>query len=555
MGKVGFESVSSYVGATSTVSQERLLDVDSRASQDYCAFMTRGFVCTPRNRSKAIGQFLTPTQVCDDMIRDVVQRLQLSPDSELRIIDPFCGDGRLLAALLVAMAALVHHPKRVSVVAWDIDETIVETARSVIYKAATTAPFEVSISVQVMDAFDCDQSVYGSFDVCVTNPPWSSTKSLKANAFAIKQDYETYQEVANAYGRVLTERYPEVKGGKSFGAGALNLSRFGLALSLRLVAETGICGIVMPSSLAADTSSAVLRESMLRHFKLTSVHYYPAELKLFTGADQAAIYLVLDTNRDEKPGGVVSHHKTKEAGYALDSDFWNYSEKNGWIIPLGYGEDEIRLIEKMSLMPTLGSYKHITLGREVDETRINERLCVKSAYRFVKGFMISCYRLSDSEKWYYDETKAPIPPSALGEKVVWRDVSRVSQKKRVKATLLGPGYVAGNSLGVATCSDPKRLRALLGVMNSSIFEFMARTVLTTNHVSAGMLKRVPYPNLNGSILDELASAVDKVLVDPFDASILKYIDALVADAYGLSAGELDIAQNAVSVNEQLEMEF
>ena len=133
--------------------------------------------------------------------------------------------------------------------------------------------------------------------------------------------------------------------------------------------------------------------------------------------------------------------------------------------------------------------------------------------------MISCYRLSDSEKWYYDETKAPIPPSALGEKVVWRDVSRVSQKKRVKATLLGPGYVAGNSLGVATCSDPKRLRALLGVMNSSIFEFMARTVLTTNHVSAGMLKRVPYPNLNGSILDELASAVDKVLVDPFDASI------------------------------------
>lgn len=547
--------MSVYVGLKDASSQERLIEVESSVSRDYCAFMTGGFDCTPRNRSKAIGQFLTPQQVSEAMIDDIVQNLATRKDAVFRIIDPFCGDGRLLAGFLVALASLQQHPRRVEVVAWDIDATIIEAAEKTIYKAAHDAPFEVVITVQVADAFDCDRNLHGSFDICLTNPPWSSTKSLKPKAFATKQEYETYQEVANAYGRLLTERYPEVKGGRSFGAGALNLSRFGLALALRLVNDSGICGIVMPSSLAADTTSAVLRQSMLDHFTLRSLHYYPAELKLFAGADQAAIYLVLDANRDDKPGRVVSHLKSKTVDYALDGTFWHFSQSNGWIIPVGYREDEIHLIEKLSLMPMLGSHNDITLGREVDETRISERLCDESPYRFVKGFMVTCYSLSDNEKWYYDDTKSPIPPSALSDKVVWRDVSRVSQKKRVKATLLSPGHVAGNSLGVATCPDPKKLRALLGVMNSSVFEFMARTVLSTNHVSSGMLKRVPYPNLSDELIEKMAVAVDKVLADPFDRLALSLIDDLVAEAYGLSPEELNVAQDAVNPDGQLVMEL
>lgn len=547
--------MSAYLGLNDDASQERLLEVESSVSRDYCTFMTSGFDCTPRNRSKAIGQFLTPKQVYDAMISDIVQNFDFRRYSDIRIIDPFCGDGRLIAAFLTALSSAKCYPTKVVVSAWDIDQTIIAAAEKTISEAATGLPFEVEITTQVADAFDCDQDLYGSFDICVTNPPWSSTKSLKEKAFSTKDEYEAYQTLANAYGRLLTERYPEVKGGKSFGAGALNLSRFGLALALRLVKESGICGIVMPSSLAADTTSAVLRQSMLDYFTLRSLHYYPAELKLFAGADQAAIYLVLDANRDDMPGRVVSHLKPKTVDYVLDNAFWHFSKCNGWIIPVGYKEEEIRLIEKLSLMPTLGSHNDITLGREVDETRINERLCDKSPYRFVKGFMISCYQLSDNEKWYYDDSKSPIPPSAMSEKIVWRDVSRVSQRKRVKATLLSSGHVAGNSLGVATCTDPKRLRALLGVMNSSVFEFMARTVLTTNHVSSGMLKRVPYPNLSDELIEEMTVAVDKILADPFDSSTLALVDSLVAEAYDLSSEELAIAQEAVSPDGQLVMEL
>jgi len=95
----------------------------------------------------------------------------------------------------------------------------------------------------------------------------------------------------------------------------------------------------------------------------------------------------------------------------------------------------------------------------------------------------------------------------------------------------------------------------LGVLNSSVFEFMARTVLTTNHVSSGMLKRVPYPNLSDDLLEKMSVVVDKILADPSDSSMLALIDDLVAEAYDLSPDELGVAQEAVNPDGQLVMEL
>ena len=489
------------------------------------------------------------------MVEDTVAALNIEDDATIRIIDPFCGDGRLLVALLRALSVSTPHLTRIEVVGWDIDDSIIPVAESAIQEVAKSMPFEVEASVVVADAFFCDESQFGTFDICITNPPWSSTKSLKATAFNEMSEYRRYQELANAYGRLLVERYPEVKTGRSFGAGALNLSRFGMSLSLRMLNETGICSIVVPSSFAADTSTKMLRGTLLQHFHLCSLHYYPAELKLFKGADQAAIYLVATARQSDAEGSVVSHQKYHEKAYLLDETFWRYSKRNSWIIPIGYSDKEIRLIEKMANCPTLESIKSISLGREVDETRIGERLCDFSDYRFVKGFMINCYRLSDTEKWYYDPEKSVVPKSAMKEKVVWRDVSRMSQHKRVKATLLSPNHVAGNSLGVATCDDPLMLRALLGIMNSTVFEFMARTVLTTNHVSSGTLKRLPFPVMSEKTIAALAAAVDMALESPLDSRILEHIDQLVANAYSLSQEDLETARYSIKGNDQLAMKL
>lgn len=542
--------VPSTAETVSAPAQQRLFELDTSISSDYCSFMTRGFDCTIRNRSKAIGQFLTPERIYSPMVQEVTSTLRYADNRTIRIIDPFCGDGRLIAALIRSIGSSVSSSFKLEAFAWDIDGAILAEAEKIIEDSAVAVPFDVEIHVEKRDAFECESSVLGTFDVCITNPPWSSTKSLKPNAFASKEEYRHYQDVANDYGKILSERFPEVRGGRSFGAGALNLSRFGFALAMRLISSEGICAIVMPSSFAADTSSMNLRKRLIEKYRILSLRYYPAELKQFDGADQAAISLLFDYKYGGGSGDVVSFTKTGADSYHLDGAFLRYSADNGFLIPLGYSEDEVRLLEKLSRIPALGSYSGIKLGREVDETRINERLCAHSPYRFVKGFMISCYEISNTDYWYYDSSKSALPATASEEKVVWRDVSRVSQKKRVQATLLPPGYVAGNSLGVATCKEGSLLRALLGVMNSSIFEFMSRTVLTTNHVSSGMLKRIPFPEMNAQVIEELSELVEMALENTENSDVIQRIESLVALAYDISIDELEMIQTRVGFNPQ-----
>lgn len=80
----------------------------------------KGFADVVAERKQKLGQFLTP-----ESIGAFMASLFAMPPPEIRLLDAGAGDGALTAALVNAVCERRRGPKRISVTAYEIDESIV----------------------------------------------------------------------------------------------------------------------------------------------------------------------------------------------------------------------------------------------------------------------------------------------------------------------------------------------------------------------------------------------------------------------------------------------
>lgn len=491
----------------------------------------------------ASGTFYTPFEIAQHLIDVVLNEIGATQTgTEISICDPFAGDGRLIA-WLIEEASRRGLLLKWNAHIWDVHEDGLSVGAETLTRLRATG-IDVNYETWTGDSLVRLSDRQARFDVVVTNPPWENLKP-DTRELQLLPDKAQSQYVAAIKTRALElERmYPESRATKKYGGWGTNLSRVGLQASLTSLQPAGLLGIVLPLSILADEASTEVRRQMLQTCRLLDVACFPAELRAFKGADVGACTLLLrrevsDTITPRVTTYGKNFQRTETDHLTLESSL---AESEVCVLPLASGIPTARLLAEFDRLPTFGSLESnekggLWAGRELDETRISDSLIAQGAGPyFLKGRMIQRFSICEQPTLTVHRDGWVPPTSTNFERIVWRDVSRRSQHRRMIATIIPPGLVAGNSLGVTYFRDGNklRLRVLLGLMSSLCFEIQLRAILATGHVSLSALRRVhlPNPNMDSSLIALLCQLVENRLTDVPGSDF--EVEAVAAKLYGL----------------------
>ena len=495
---------------------------------------------------RVAGRFYTPSQLADDIAEQMISALKTTSLSRVVATDPFCGDGRLVTALLSVAA----RSPRLAKLPWiielrDREAAAAKTAADRVDAEARRLGMNVETVVIVGDTFASDLSP--RFDLVITNPPW---ELLKPDSREIKhlsaKGAERYKDDLRATSRVLDDRFPDARAEGAWGGWGTNLARCGWDLCLAIARKGGLVGIILPATIMGDQSSAPMRRKAFGSNTLVDAAAYPAEARLFERVDQSVVALTMRVGgRVSARGRVRSFDADRlpagEHAVALNTPAM---EARGWTVPTGRPSGVDELADRFVGMSTLQSLEgdgptDLWLGRELDETRIAEKVVAGSSHPFIKGRMIGRHNVVDEPTMSVRPALCGRFHSAARPRAVWRDVARATSKRRMIGTVIPAGWVAGNSLHVACYrdGDPDRTIALHALLSSFILEAQVRARLTTGHMSLGVVRQTRMPSLDVRLVNRLSSLAREAMNGGGIAAEHK-LEIAVAKAYGLNRADM-----------------
>lgn len=519
---------------------------------------------------RATGRYYTGELVGRRLAQQVATTFHRAHPSarSIAVIDPFGGDGRLIEWLVEAWIDAAFPDVQWDIAIWDLDDVGFKNARARLKAVTARYGVKQSCTFKTLDTFSEALKKRASFDLVLTNPPWELLKPDRRELEALTSARRAkYVSQMRAYDEWLGEHYPLSQPRRKFAGWGTNLSRVGFEASLLLAREGGVVGAVLPASFLADDQSTDLRTHLLTQHTVHSAAYYPAEAKLYGSADVASIAVALTVRGEPAYSVTVGSHNTatcrlEQSSIRLDLEALR---KVDFVMPISFGAKSLALINRLAQrFPTWldlesSAPDSLWAGREIDETGIARWLQPRRGHGplFIKGRMIGRYATVDEPSQSVEKPGWSPPPSARARRIAWRDVSRPSQKRRMIATLIEAGCVAGNSLGVAYFKDNSEtpLLALLGLMNSTCFEFQLRAHLATGHVSLSSLRKVAVPSLAQLRQESRLALLVGEAISSADG-IASRVDAYVAkNVYRLTEAEYETILNGFTMTRAEHLEY
>ncbi len=386
--------------------------------------------------------------------------------------------------------------------------------------------------ISLEEVFD-SHIIKEGFDIVVTNPPYKNLKAERAHYQSDeqkaedKQKYITIGKLANSYFTYST-------------SGTLNLYKlFVEEIIERYLSPTGICSLLIPSSILSDKSCSKLRTRILDTMDIQSLRLI-SESSSYVDASQALCAALMRKGQPTKRilvDGAFSGD-IRQGASALIEDIIDESTGNAILV---LSENEYRIRNLMRRHPTIKEISYImNLRGELDIT-INKAaiVCTETPYRLLRGRHIGYYSMVDlPEKEYVTEqfVQNTAKQRYIGEyRLVCQQIVNMAKKRRIAFTLVPCDCVLANScnfISVGKNQDDIDMFFLMGILNSELMDWYFKLTSSNNHINNYEIDNFPIPiSYPGKV--QLSQLVQQYLQDK-DEDLLVRINALVNEAFGVS---------------------
>lgn len=340
----------------------------------------------------------------------------------------------------------------------------------------------------------------GGFDVVFSNPPYCL---LKVNKKADEQ-----QKLNGYYVNLQSKVQNEINFFRTSGVyqysieGMLNYYQLSIEMILRLTKTNGQIGIICPSSLFADLTSAKLRKHILTSHKLHFIRYYPEAARLFENVSQSTVIFYLQKNGKTDKIGIEMSDNSFEIDFETIKNVFptNFEipliDKTGWSI-----------LSKISRHKKVKDISFIRNRRgELDLTLYKPFITTKdTGWRLVRGNMISENGVIDKNGEFV-EIDGFLNKKSVDfkthdynkERLICQQISNVDMQKRLKFVFCEKTDILGNSCNyIVSTRKQSDLKKLFFILNSELLNWRFKITSSNNHINNYELDELPIVDLDG----------------------------------------------------------
>jgi len=434
-----------------------------------------------------------------------------------------------------------------------------------------------------INAFDWEREfaavfARGGFDAVIGNPPYDVLEKDRGKSSWPHQALSDYAKLSNRLNSSL--------GGK------LNLFRFFIVQSIKLIREKGKWGMIVPMAILADISSKITRKFLITNCSEINAQCFPQKddmnNRVFRDAKLSTVVITSNIGINKSGNIIVTVHPGRKFEEITKSCIFGKNDfklidPNSEPIPL-MDQSDWKICKKIYSNKSITYFSSIN-GVTINRGEINQTIFRKyidddsKKSKMLKGVEVGRFKinrkLSQGFCEFFNEEKYLNDGNSLKEasrlrRIATQRITGVDERLRVVATIIDPpAYFADSTNSVFISSEPNLcLEFILGILNSKIIQWRFKLTSSNNNVGTNELSALPFPNIDltdkkqKSNHDHLVNLVKQMLsinqhlefakttrektimrrqIDATD----RQIDQLVYQLYGLTEEEIGIVEGAV----------